>query len=100
MKKGKIFRLLLSGSAAAAFVLACACKAPPIPGAERELEFAARVEVPPAGEAPAVEIKGTVEIPEMSAEVGDVERGVDASHVFVLRNKTDRQLHIKRVRGS
>ena len=36
----------------------------------------------------------------MTVNIGDVQRGTYASHVFKIKNDLDRVMHIKNVRGS
>ena len=36
----------------------------------------------------------------MTADIGDVQRGTWASHVFKIKNDLDRVMHVKNVRGS
>ena len=36
----------------------------------------------------------------MTVNIGDVQRGTYASHVFKIKNDLDRVMHVKNVRGS
>ena len=88
--------------AAVAVALVVSCKAPPFPkpdvGPQVLPEQPTQPE-PAAGSAKPVQPEagpgGT-----MTANIGDVQRGTWASHVFKIKNDLDRVMHVKNVRGS
>ena len=69
-------------------VLLQSCATPPPSAAEQE---------PPLKPAPAV--PGRISVPEAEVDLGDVERGDRASHVFVLKNGSDGVVRITKVWG-
>lgn len=77
-------------SAALVAALVASCKPPPMPAVD-DGQAPEPAAPPPAVEAPA----GAV-----TADIGDVQRGTWASHVFTIKNDLDRVMHIKNVRGS
>ncbi|MFH1435422.1 MAG: hypothetical protein ABIJ56_06870 [Pseudomonadota bacterium] len=74
-------------------LLVFACKAPPIPGYEKESGHAAAHESEAQPATPATpatpEVSGPAgkaQVTEKSVEVGDVNRGETASHTFIVKN--------------
>jgi len=103
MQEKMFFRLLPAGCVAAALLsLVWACKAPLIPPYEEEMDRTQEVkaEAPqPQAQIQIEERKGDITFSETAFDVGDVQRGEWAAHTFTIKNKSDRPLHINRVRG-
>jgi hypothetical protein len=84
--------------AALAVALVVSCKAPPFPKPDVGLQVLPETPPPVAGPAqpakPTAGPGGT-----MTVNVGDVQRGTWATHVFKIKNDLDRVMHVKNVRG-
>ena len=78
--------------------LIVSCKAPPFPVPDGGPP--AVPEAPPPAAQPAAPQVKAGPSGALTANVGDVERGTWASHVFKIKNDLDRVMHVKNVRGS
>ncbi len=84
--------------AALAAALIVSCKAPPFPKPDAGPSVLPE-QPPPAAPVKAVPAKAGPG-GSMTVDIGDVQRGTWASHVFKIKNDLDRVMHVKNVRGS
>jgi len=85
--------------AAVAVALVVSCKAPPFPKPDVGQQAPPEQPQPAAGPAKPVQAEAGP-AGSMTANIGDVQRGTWASHVFKIKNDLDRVMHVKNVRGS
>ncbi|MBW2264406.1 MAG: hypothetical protein JRG91_20770 [Deltaproteobacteria bacterium] len=74
------------------------CQAPPFPQVDGG-QSPPPPEPSPAAPTPAAPVVNA-QAGTMTANIGDVQRGTWASHVFTIKNGLDKVMHVKNVRGS